>query len=81
MDGSGVNEVDVQTALVYYSFGSAGITLRYADGEWGGQDYEKYTISPSYSFSDNVLALVEFSTEELNDVEQDTAAVELIYSF
>jgi len=81
VDGSGVNEVDVQTALVYYSFGSAGITLRYADGEWGGQDYEKYTISPSYSFSDNVLALVEFSTEELNDVEQDTAAVELIYSF
>lgn len=79
--GSTTTEVDVQTALVYYSMGKAGITVRYADGEWGGADYDKITISPSYAFSDNVFGLVEFSQEELAGVERDTAAVELIYSF
>jgi len=78
---AGVDTVDVQTALVYYSMGKAGITVRYADGEWGGADYDKITISPSYAFSDNVFGLVEFSQEELGGVESDTAAVELIYSF
>jgi hypothetical protein len=80
-DGDGVDVLDVQTALVYYSFGSVGITLRYAEGDYAGVDYEKFTISPSYSFSDNVFGLVEFSSEELGGVEQDTFAAELIYSF
>jgi hypothetical protein len=80
-DGDGVDVLDVQTALVYYSFGSAGITVRYAEGDYNGVDYEKFTISPSYSFSDNVFGLVEFSSEELGGVEQDTFAAELIYSF
>ena len=80
-DGDGVDVLDVQTALVYYSFGSAGITVRYAEGDYNGDDYEKFTISPSYSFSDNVFGLVEFSSEELGGVEQDTFAAELIYSF
>ena len=57
------------------------ILLAEADGEYAGAGYEKFTISPSYSFSDNVFGLVEFSSEELDGVEQDTAAVELIYSF
>jgi len=80
-DGTGADVIDVQTALVYYAMGKAGITVRFADGEYAGADYEKFTISPSYSFSDNVFGLVEFSSEELGDIEQDTAAVELIYSF
>ena len=74
-------DLDVQFAMVYYAMGNAGITVRVADGEVGTDDYEKTTISPSYAFSDNVFGLVEFSTEKLGDVEQDTAAVELIYSF
>jgi hypothetical protein len=82
VDGSGVTEVDVQTAMAYYSFGKAGITVRVSDGEWGGEDFDKLTISPSYAFSDNVFGLIEFSTEELGDnEEEDVAAVELIYSF
>jgi hypothetical protein len=80
-DGTGADVLDVQTALVYYAMGKAGITVRFADGEYAGAGYEKFTISPSYSFSDNVFGLVEFSSEELDGVEQDTAAVELIYSF
>jgi len=80
-DGSGVEQVDVEMFMVYYAMGDAGITFRVTDGEWGGKDYDKFTVSPSYAFSDNVFGLVEFSTEDLAGTESDTAAVELIYSF
>ena len=80
-DGTGADVLDVQYVMVYYAMGDAGLTVRFADGDYAGVEYEKFTISPSYAFSDNVFGLVEFSTEELGAVEQDTAAVELIYSF
>ena len=80
-DGTGADVLDVQMAMIYYAMGDAGLTVRITDGDYAGVDYEKFTISPSYAFSDNVFGLVEFSTEELGAVEQDTAAVELIYSF
>jgi hypothetical protein len=80
-DGAGADVLDVQMAMIYYAMGDAGLTVRITDGDYAGVDYEKLTISPSYAFSDNVFGLVEFSTEELGAVEQDTAAVELIYSF
>ena len=54
-------ELDAYMALVYYSFGDAGITLRYSDVEVDGFEYTKFTISPSYSFSDNVFGLLEAS--------------------
>ena len=83
------NDLEVTMGMVYYAMGDAGITFRYVDGEIADalgifQDYEKFTISPSYAFSDNVFGLVEFSTEELGvgpNSDRDTAAVELIYSF
>lgn len=74
-------ELDVMMALVYYSFGDAGLTVRVTDGEYNGDDYEKLTISPSYAFSDNVFGLIEVSSEELDGAEQDSFAAELIYSF
>jgi hypothetical protein len=80
-DGAGADVLDVQMAMIYYAMGDAGLTVRITDGDYAGVDYEKLTISPSYAFSDNVFGLVEFSTEELGALEQDTAAVELIYSF
>jgi hypothetical protein len=75
-DGTGADVLDVQYVMVYYAMGDAGLTVRFADGDYAGVEYEKFTISPSYAFSDNVFGLVEFSTEELGAVEQDTAAVE-----
>ena len=80
-DGTGADVLDVQYIMVYYAMGDAGITVRFADGEYAGADYEKFTISPSYAFSDNVFGLVELSSEELDGVEEDTIAAELIYSF
>ena len=83
--GPAVEEYDATVFMVYKAFGDAGLTLRYTDASVtiGGVsgDYEKTTISPSYAFSDNVFGLVEFSSEELEGLDQDTAAVELIYSF
>ncbi len=80
-NGAGVEQLDIQTALVYYAMGDAGITVRLTDGTYGTTDFEKTTISPSYAFSDNVFGLVEFSQETLGTADNDTAAVELIYSF
>ena len=74
-------------ALVYYSFGDAGLTLRYSEVEYETAgvitDYTKFTISPSYAFSDNVFGLIEVSFVE-DDATADDAtelAAELIYSF
>ncbi len=80
-DGAGDDILDIQTALIYYSMGNAGLTVRFTDGDYDGTDFEKFTISPSYAFSDNVFGLVEFSQETLGSTDNDTAAVELIYSF
>ena len=74
--------LDLKTFMAYYSMGQAGLTVRLTDGDYAGVEFEKFTISPSYAFSDNVFGLIEFSTEELQDqADVDTAAVELIYSF
>ncbi|MDG2345290.1 MAG: hypothetical protein P8M62_04445 [Opitutae bacterium] len=75
------DEDSVYMALAYYSFGDAGVTLRYSGGEFGGQDFDKYTVSPSYAFSDNVFGLIELSYEEVEDTDATTLAAELIYSF
>ena len=77
---------DIYMALVYYSFGDAGITLRYSGGDYeNGIDFDRYTISPSYSFSDNVFGLLELSYEEVDQGgvsdTHTTLAAELIYSF
>ncbi len=88
---AGVDVIDVTESealvfMVYKAFGDAGLTVRYTDGEatstsLGSGDYEKFTISPSYAFSDNVFGLVELSEEELEGLEETTLAAELIYSF
>ena len=67
--------------LVYYSFGDAGVTLRYSDVDYNGTDYTKFTVSPGMSFSDNVFGLVEVSAEEYGDDDYVSFAAELIYSF
>ena len=79
--GSTSTEVESIMGLVYYSFGDAGITVRYVDGEMGGTEYERLTFSPSYSFSDNVFALCEFTFEETSAGTSEEFAAELIYSF
>jgi hypothetical protein len=78
----GVDDDDsVYMALAYYSYGDGGLTLRYSGGEFGGSDFDKFSVSPGYSFSDNVFGLLELSYEEVEDKDYTTLAAELIYSF
>jgi len=79
--GSTSTEVESIMGLVYYSFGDAGITVRYVDGEMGGTEYERLTFSPSYAFSDSVFGLCEFTFEETSAGTSEEFAAELIYSF
>jgi hypothetical protein len=76
---------DTYMALAYYSFGKAGLTLRYSGGDYENEiEFEKFTVSPSYAFSDNVFGLLELSYEEVEGVtDQDftSLAAEIIYSF
>jgi hypothetical protein len=73
---------DTYMALAYYSFGKAGLTLRYSGGDYENEiEFEKFTVSPSYAFSDNVFGLLELSYEEVEDEDYTTLAAELIYSF
>ena len=65
--------------MLYYAMGDAGLTLRYTDGEDGG-DYSKFTVSPSYAFSDSVFGLLEL-TQVDDGAEATEFAAELIYSF
>ena len=81
-DAAGTEVLDLNTLMVYYAMGNAGLTVRLTDGDYGAESFEKLTISPSYAFSDNVFGLIEFSQEDLGTADTfDSAAVELIYSF
>jgi hypothetical protein len=82
VEASETGDTDVYMALAYYSFGDAGLTLRYSGGEDKGADFDRITISPSYAFSDNVFGLVEYSVDDLDAGGTDTQlAAELIFSF
>jgi hypothetical protein len=73
---------DTLMFLAYKSFGDAGLTFRYVDGEIGGASYERVTFSPSYAISDNVFVLAEFTFEEAGTGgTSEEFAAELIYSF
>ena len=68
--------------LVNYAFGDAAVTARYTAGEVDGVDFDRYTISPSYVFSDNVLGLVEWSYDDVDGAAGDTQlAAELLFTF
>jgi len=59
-----------------------GLTLRYSEQEVGTDEYEKITISPSYVFTDNLSALIEYSTYDTAATDPgDLVAVEVIFTF
>ena len=61
-----------------------GLTVRYSEEEIGTSEYEKFTISPSYVFTDNFSGLVEYSAYDESTGATSIAdlfAVELIYTF
>jgi hypothetical protein len=60
------------------------LTLRYSEEEVGTTDYEKFTISPSYAFTDSLSGLVEYSSYDSSVAASDPGdlfAVEIIFTF
>ncbi len=68
-----------------YSINDAlALTLRYSEEEVGTTDHEKFTISPSYAFTDSLSGLVEYSTYDSSVAAEepgDLFAVEIIFTF
>lgn len=84
---AGLNaEADGFLLMGNYAFDSAGITLRYhdysIDPESGsGIDASGFTISPSYTVSDNLLMVFEYRMEEIEDVDINSIAIEALITF
>jgi hypothetical protein len=90
-DYTDTTKADIEGWLIManYAFSDAvALTVRYSEQTIGSeeeQNYEKFTISPSYVFTDQIAGLIEYS---MYDDEGDTAidksdlfAVELIFTF
>jgi len=83
-DLGGTFQTKAYLAMVNYAADDFGLTLRYSlqEDSWNPEDWKLFTISPSYTFSDNLLGLIEYSIIDDNSFGADWAwAVELIYTF
>jgi hypothetical protein len=84
-DGT-ANDLDVNSITVAYAMGDITLAARVADGtveddDGNDEDYEKLSFSLFKTLSDNVSVGVEYSEQELNQVETEQASVELLYVF
>jgi hypothetical protein len=84
-DGT-TNDLDVNSITVAYAMGDITLAARVADGtvdadNGDDQDYEKLSFSLFKTLSDNVSVGVEYSEQELDQVETEQASVELLYVF
>lgn len=76
------SEADGYLAMANYSFGNWGLTGRYHSYEVDGFYEESgFTLSPSYTVSDNLLMVFEVRMDEVNDVDVTSAAVEALVTF
>ncbi|MBT7853249.1 MAG: outer membrane beta-barrel protein [Opitutae bacterium] len=59
-----------------------GVTLRLSEVEEGTTyEADKFTISPSYSFSDSLLGRIEYSTGEIDGDDADYFSIEALFTF
>ena len=87
-DTTGATADDIDAWLVMGNYAitdSLGLTLRYSEQEVGlSNEFEKFTVSPSYVFTDNLSGLIEYSSYDslvaANDP-GDLFAVEIIFTF
>jgi len=82
-DNTTGNDIEGWLIMGNYAVTDAiGLTLRYSEQEVGTDEYEKITISPSYVFTDNLSALIEYSTYDTAATDPgDLVAVEVIFTF
>jgi hypothetical protein len=77
------NDRDAYMVLADYDYNDKiGIALRVSKEELDADnDYEKITIAPNYSITDNLGAIIEFSDVESRSQDSNELAVELTYTF
>ncbi|MDG1173961.1 MAG: hypothetical protein P8M67_06670, partial [Opitutales bacterium] len=74
---------DAYMVLADYDYtDKIGVALRISKEELdASNDYEKITIAPNYSITDNLGAILEFSDVESSGADSNELAVELTYTF
>ena len=74
---------DAYLVLADYDYNDKiGVAVRLSKEEESATvDYEKITIAPNYSITDNLGAILEFSDIERNNADSNQVAVELTYTF
>ena len=74
---------DAYMVLADYDYtDKIGVALRISKEELdASNDYEKITIAPNYSITDNLGAIIEFSDVESSGADSNELAVELTYTF
>ena len=82
-EDTAVGDRDAYLVLADYDYNDKiGVAIRLSKEEIAANnDYEKLTIAPNYSFTDNLGAILEFSDIEVNNVDSNQVAVELTYTF
>jgi len=82
-DDTNTGDRDAYLVLADYDYtDKIGVAVRLSKEEVGiNNDYEKITIAPNYSFTDNLGAILEFSDVENNNQDSNEVAVELTYTF
>jgi hypothetical protein len=80
---AGTGDRDAYLVLADYDYNDKiGVALRLSKEEESATvDYEKITIAPNYSITDNLGAILEFSDIERNNADSNLVAVELTYTF
>jgi hypothetical protein len=74
---------DGYLVLVDYDFNDKiGAAIRFSNNEQNGAaDYEKLTIAPNYSITENLGAILEYSDIDNAGAKSDNYAIELTYTF
>ena len=90
---AGANDIEGALIMANYTFtDKVGLTLRYSTEEISAfnsdvliNEYNKFTVSPSYVFTDSLSGLIEYSTYQDDVVgntdPEDLLAAELIFTF
>ena len=81
------DDIDAFLIMANYALtDSAALTVRYSQAEYSdgasSVEVDKFTVSPSYSFTDNLSGLIEIAVSSVDGgAERDLTALELIYTF
>lgn len=86
--GAGVgSEATGYLLMANYAFENFGFTVRYHDWEIEDaagaifEDASGLTLAPNYAVNDNLLLVLEYRLDEINDVDVDSFAIEALVTF